>query len=273
METSLIIEIILTGIGAGLFAGMFGIGGGIVILPVLIFLMGWDIHLVVGTSLAALLLPNNFFALNNYRKKGLLYIKGSLIVALGMLCGNYIGATFALATGGEYIKILFGLYQIIVGIKYIRPRYAFNKIFKKVESNNEVEPTYNSVENIKVYTFVIGGVLAGMLAGMFGIGGGLIITTILISAYKINPKQAVAISLAAMFLPIGIPGVMLYYNSGYVDIPVALLIALGIEVGSNFSSRIALNMNAAMFKQIFGIFLFILGIYFIYVGVNVIIGS
>jgi len=267
LDTYLIIEILLTGIGAGLFAGMFGIGGGIIILPVLIMLLQWDVHLAVGTSLAALLLPNNFFALNNYRKKGLLYIKGSLVVAAGMIGGNYLGATFALEVGGEYIKILFGLYIMITGIKYIRPKYTFNKIFRKGKYKDEIEPIYNSIEDIKLYIFVMGGVLAGMLAGMFGIGGGLIITTILISAYKINPKQAVAISLGAMFLPVGITGTMLYYSGGYVNIAVALLIAVGIELGSNFSSRIALSMRMEVFKQIFGLFLLVLGVYFIYQGI------
>ena len=107
MEEIQIIGIILTGTGAGLFSGMFGIGGGIVILPVLMILLQWDPHLAIGTSLGALLLPTNSIALNNYRKKGLLFIKGSLIVALGMICGNFIGASFALyVAGGKYIKIL-----------------------------------------------------------------------------------------------------------------------------------------------------------------------
>ena len=266
MDVIFIVEIILTGIGAGLFAGMFGIGGGIIILPVLILLFNWDIHLATGTSLAALLLPNNFIALNNYRKKNFLYIKGSIIAALGMVFGNYFGATFALGVGGSIVMILFGVYLIISGVKYVRPIYVFNKFFRKIYKE-EKEEIYTSIKDIKLHIFLIGGFGAGILAGMFGIGGGLIITTILISVYNIHPKQAVAISLAAMFLPVGIAGTVIYYNSGYINIAAALLIALGIEVGSNISSRIALMMEKDIFKQVFGIFLFFLGIYFIYEGI------
>jgi uncharacterized membrane protein YfcA len=256
-----IIEIILTGVGAGIFAGMFGIGGGIVILPVLMVLFHWDMHLATGTSLAALLLPTNFMALNNYRKKNLLYIKGSVLVALGMMVGNYFGATFALDIGSGIVKILFGMYQLIVGIKYVRPIYTFNKLFRG--AIKEKEPIYAEVESIKFYVFLIAGIGAGILAGMFGIGGGLLITTILISAYKINPKQAIAMSLAAMFLPTGITGVALYYKANYVNAIAAILIAIGIELGSNFSSRIALKLDSILFKQIFGMFLIALGVYFV----------
>lgn len=263
MTATLIIQIILIGLGAGLFSGMFGIGGGIVILPVLTLLFQWDIHLATGTSLAALLLPTNFVALNNYRKKGFLYIKGSALVAIGMIAGNYFGATLALSIGGEYIKILFGIYQIIVGIKYLQPINTFNKFFKP-ELVKKENPTYKPIENINFYTFIIMGIFGGIFAGMFGIGGGLVITTILISAYNINPKQAVVISLAAMFLPTGIMGVTSYYYEGYVNIIAAILIAIGIEFGSNFSSRIALKLDTEIFKQFFGLFLIVLGIYFIF---------
>ena len=265
MEVTQIIELILTGIGAGLFAGMFGIGGGIVILPVFMLVFHWNIHFAAGTSLAALLFPSNVAALNNYRKKGFLYIKGSLIVALGMVCGNYLGATFAIGIEGTLVKILFGVYIFFNGIKYSKPIYTFNKLFRHAV-NEKVEDKYLEIREIKFYILLLGGMAGGILAGMFGIGGGLIVTTILISVYNVNPKQAVALSLGAIFLPVGITGTILYYNNGYVNIAAAILIALGIEVGSNISSRVALNMEQGIFKQIFGVFLFILGIYFIVEG-------
>jgi uncharacterized membrane protein YfcA len=259
----LVIKIILLGIVAGGFAGMFGIGGGIAILPVLMLIFSWNVYVAVGTSLAALLLPTNIIALNNYRKKGFLYIKGSLLVAFGMVCGNYLGALLALNINGILVKILFGIYMIIIGIKYVKPVYMFNKLFRH-EVKEDLEPIYTKIEQVKNYIFLLGGIGGGALAGMFGIGGGLLITTILISTYNINPKQAVAISLGAMFLPVGITGTMLYYNNGYVNILAAILIAIGIEIGSNISSRIALNIEQGIFKQIFGVFLFLLGLYFIF---------
>ena len=262
MDAIQIIEIILTGVGAGIFAGMFGIGGGIIILPVFMLLFHWNAHIAVGTSLAALLLPTNGLALNNYRKKGFLYIKGSLIVAAGMICGNYFGASLALSIDGGLVRALFGIYLIIVGIKYCKPIYTFNKLFKH-EVAEEIKPIYSDIKQIKFYILFITGICGGLFAGMFGIGGGLIITTILINIYKINTKQAVALSLGAMFLPIGISGTILFYNNGYVNITAAILIAVGIEIGSNFSSRIALKMDDGIYKQIFGLFLVLLGIYFI----------
>jgi uncharacterized membrane protein YfcA len=138
-----------------------------------------------------------------------------------MVFGNVLGAytSIYVIDNSVYVKALFGIYQIIVGIKYVRPIYIFNKIFAQHRNNkSDVEVVYKEPMEIKIIAFIVIGFLAGILAGMFGIGGGLIITVLLVQIFKIEPKHAVAISLAAMFLPVGIGGASLFFNADYVNI-------------------------------------------------------
>ena len=262
-------EVIFIGIVAGVFAGIFGIGGGIIIVPSLVLIFGWNLHFATGTSLATLLLPTGFLALMQYKRAGLLYLKGSALIALGIFTGSFFGATIALETAGPILKQLFGIFQIVIGIKYSQPLL----IFKKQKENSQIiiENTTEKSEqeilerpkSIKKIVLYLVGLLAGLLGGMFGIGGGIIITTILISIYKVNPKQAVAMSLAGMFFPVGIGGVLLYNSNNYVGISAAIIIAIGIEIGSAISAKIAIGIQADLVKRLFGILLIIIGLYFI----------
>ena len=257
------IEIIIIGILAGLFAGMFGVGGGIVIIPALVLVLGWDMHLAAGTSLATLLMPVGFLALLQYKRANLLYLKGSAFIALGIIFGNIAGSTIALNVDGTILKQLFGLFLTTLGIKQSQLFAFFRK--KNIENNNETQ-TENSIKlhGIKNYILIAIGIVTGILAGLFGIGGGIIITTVLIGIYKINPKQAVAMSLSAMFLPVGIGGVLLYNEYSYVNIWAAVIMAVGMEIGSAVSAKFAILLNANLLSRLFGLVLIIVGLYFIF---------
>jgi len=256
------IEIIFIGIFAGLFAGMFGVGGGIVIIPALILIFGWEMHLTAGTTLATLLFPTGILALLQYKRANLLNIKVSALIALGIVFGNIFGATVALQVDGEFLKQLFGVFLIFIGIKHLKILQFFknkkNEIIDEKQDDSLIDFQKTS-KQILIFT----GIITGFLAGLFGIGGGIIIVTILIGIYKINPKQAVAISLAAMFLPVGIGGVLLYNQANFVNILAAIKIAIGMEIGSAISAKIAIGIDIALLKRLFGFMLILLGLYFI----------
>ncbi len=252
---------ILLGIGAGLFSGMFGIGGGIIIVPALIFIFGLSLQAASGTSLAALLLPVGFIALWQYKRAGLLNLKISALVAAGIFCGSALGANIAISINNIVLKQLYGLFLIWAGIKFIRPADFFNKKNNKLE-NIEVT-SHKDYTNIKQYIFFLLGIIAGIAAGMFGIGGGIIITTVLISILKVPTKNAIAISLAALFLPVGLPGTISYYLEGYINILSAVMIAIGLELGSAFSARFAIKAKGDLIKKLYGGLIFTIGIYFV----------
>ncbi|MBQ6268733.1 MAG: sulfite exporter TauE/SafE family protein [Bacteroidetes bacterium] len=252
---------IILGIFAGLLAGMFGIGGGIVIVPALILIFNFAAQQASGTSLAALLLPAGSIALLQYKKAGLLNIKVSALIALGIFIGSASGAAIALNINAVLLKQLYGAFLLWVGWRFAKPREWFSKDKKKI-LNNDKNEDYD-FSKTKLYIFFLIGIFAGVFAGLFGIGGGIIITAILIGILKIPAKQATAISLAALFLPSGLPGVIQYYNADLINIWTAVFIAIGIELGSAISARAAIKTTSSQIKKLYGCLVFIIGIYFI----------
>jgi uncharacterized protein len=103
--------------------------------------------------------------------------------------------------------------------------------------------------------FVAIGVVAGILSGLFGIGGGIVIVPALLLVTRMAPERATGTSLAALLLPVGALGAWKYYRSGYVDFPAGLLIAAGLFAGAFFGAHIGLRLPARDLQRAFAVFL------------------
>jgi uncharacterized membrane protein YfcA len=101
------------------------------------------------------------------------------------------------------------------------------------------------------------GLLAGMLSGLVGVGGGIIIVPALVFFIGMTQVQAQGTSLAVLLLPVGIFAVFNYYKMGYVDIKATLIIASTFLIGGFLGSKIAINVDQNLVKKAFGILLFI----------------
>ncbi len=99
------------------------------------------------------------------------------------------------------------------------------------------------------------GLVAGVLSGMFGIGGGVVIVPVLVTLFSYELKPAVATSLGALLLPVGIFAVIEYYRAGKMKISVSAIIALGLIVGGWFGSQLALNLPVDTLQRLYGAFL------------------
>ena len=104
-------------------------------------------------------------------------------------------------------------------------------------------------------TFLAIGVAAGVLSGLFGIGGGVIIVPLLILGLKMQPTTATGTSLMAMLLPVGALAVWEYHKNGHVNVAGGLLIALGVFVGAYFGAKVGLSLNPTTTKRLFAVFL------------------
>lgn len=107
---------------------------------------------------------------------------------------------------------------------------------------------------------VILGMITGFLAGMLGIGGGLIVIPALVMIMGMSQQAAQGTSLAMMLPPIGIIAAYNYYKAGHVDIKIALILALMFIIGSYFGSKIAVKLSQELLKKIFGVFLLLVAI-------------
>ena len=106
-----------------------------------------------------------------------------------------------------------------------------------------------------IFGLLLLGLLAGVFAGMFGIGGGLIIVPALIIIFKFSNLDALGTSLAALIPPVGLLGTAEYYRTGHINIKYAALIALGIFLGAYFGARIVIGLPPALFRKIYAVFL------------------
>lgn len=113
------ITLLLIGLLAGIFSGFIGIGGGLIIVPALVFFMSMSQHQAQGTSLAMMLPPIGILAVYNYYKMGYVDLKISFILAIAFILGGFLGSKIAIAMPADTVKKVFGVFIILVGIKMI----------------------------------------------------------------------------------------------------------------------------------------------------------
>src|SRR5207248_9982555 len=108
--------ILLLGLGVGVLVGLLSIGGGVVLVPAMVYLLHMDQHLAQGTSLFILLPPIGLRALREYWKQGQVDLRAGILCALGMLFGAYAGSLIALPLPSRNLKGLFGCFLILSAI-------------------------------------------------------------------------------------------------------------------------------------------------------------
>lgn len=114
MDPSL--RFVIIGVLGGVAAGLFGVGGGIVIVPALIYWAGFSQHKATGTSLAVLLPPIGLAATLEYYRNGNVDIRAAMIVAAGMFGGSWGGAYLANHMKGPHLRLAFGLFTCALGV-------------------------------------------------------------------------------------------------------------------------------------------------------------
>ena len=119
MSLYTIVVLALIGITAGVLSGFIGIGGGVVIVPALIYFLSMSQHEAQGTSIALMLPPIGILAAMNYYKAGQLNIKYALVVAATFIIGGYIGSKISLQLPAETVKRIFGFIMLFVALKMI----------------------------------------------------------------------------------------------------------------------------------------------------------
>jgi len=117
MET--VIYLILIGLAAGILGGMVGIGGGVLIVPALVLVLGLSQHQSQGISLAMMIFPVGILGVINYYKKGYVDFKYAGLLALGFFAGSYIGSKFSLSLPQDTVKKIFAIVMILLAIKLL----------------------------------------------------------------------------------------------------------------------------------------------------------
>lgn len=132
MTIQLVLLLLLIGLAAGMLSGLVGVGGGIIVVPALVFALGFTQQQAQGTSLGLLLLPIGIFAVINYYKQGYVDIRVVLIMSVAFILGAYLGSKFALSLPEEKVKKIFAIVLFWAGIKMMGWDALFLKWFKNI---------------------------------------------------------------------------------------------------------------------------------------------
>lgn len=119
MSINELIILIAIGFLAGIVGGSLGLGGGIIIVPALVFILGFSQHHAQGTSLAVLLFPIGILGVVNYAKNGYVNYKFAVVLILAFVLGSYIGSAISVHLPEKILKKIFGVFILIISVKMI----------------------------------------------------------------------------------------------------------------------------------------------------------
>jgi len=260
---SLLALMVISGVFTGLISGLFGVGGGIILVPALIYVFdelgysaSFTTHMAIGTSLA-IIVPTTITSAWSYYKRGsvntILFLKLALPVAVFSVLGTLLAGILS----GESLKLIFSVMIILIALNLLRE--------KKIILGK------NLPDLLKVWS-VVG--LIGFLSSMMGVGGGAFFITYL-TAYKVPLLSAVGTS-ASLGLMISLPGAIGYIFSGW-HLPNLPPLTLGYLNFVGFicvipttmimapqGAKLAHYLDKEKLKRFFAIFLLIMSIRMLY---------
>ena len=148
MDIQIILIIILVGVAAGILSGLVGVGGGIIIVPALVYFIGFSQKTAQGTSLALIMLPVGIFGVLQYYKQGHVDYKIVGLLAVGFLAGSFFGSRMALSISQETLKKVFAVLMIIIAVKMLffdnpKKENAETKREQQLKNDNEIQATVN----------------------------------------------------------------------------------------------------------------------------------
>ncbi|WP_292459405.1 sulfite exporter TauE/SafE family protein [Methanothermococcus sp.] len=281
---SLIIIILLLFLGAfiGFIAGLLGIGGGFIMVPVLIYLYTYlgiplniSVKTAVGTSLFVIFLTSISGVYRHNMFKNIIW-KCSFTLGLCGIIGSIVGVKLVVEyLNGNIYKILFGLFLMLISlniiynnIKYRNKKDDSNNVKSKIrEKNYYVDNICHTIDYKKVGLI---GFLTGFISSVFGVGGGIVIVPFLNIFLKFPIRYAIGTSIGMMMI-ISLSGLIGYlissspfnptlYNIGYVSILTGLIMAPIAMISSKYGVIIGEKTKSEHLKWILSIILMIIGI-------------
>ncbi len=248
-----------TGVFAGIASGLLGVGGGLIIVPVLFFIFSTQgiasehvMHMALATSLATIIITSISSAYAHHKKQAVLW-PILLILTPGILLGAWSGGAIASELDTSILKPVFGFFELLVGIHLL--------------SGMSGNAYTSQISKIKSY---VGGFIIGLLSAIVGIGGGTL-TVPFLHWHNIPIRNAVATS-AACGLPIAIAATASYIYAGwsaenlpqaslgYVHITAFALIIITSIVFAPIGAKLAHWLPELILRRVFGVFLLGVGL-------------
>lgn len=271
MTIQAIIILIILGFLSSIIGAVVGIGGGIIIVPTLIYL-GMDVAIIdgitpqkaIGTS-TVILISTGLTAAIGYMKNKQADLKNAVIFMIGIIPGALIGAHLSKYLTLHSFNLYFGIFLIIMSIVLlvrdkIKPIKLFqNKAHEKTFTDKEGVTYYYSIAPIPA---VIATFFVGCLTGLFGIGGGALMTPLMIIIFRFPPHIAVGTSMIMIFVS-SITGAVSHIAQDNIIWSYAVILIAASYVGARIGVRINKTMKSSTVVMMLRVILMLLGIYLI----------
>ena len=235
--------LLITGFIAGTLGGLLGIGGCVIIMPVIRFGFHFSPTLMVGTSLAAVVFTSASGAWSNWKIKNV-DKSTTLAFAVSGVMGIIVGSVVfsSIAHYGPVIDLIIGLAFLWPALRMLNEG-IFPKKFKEV--------TGREIPGSKTAKSLIGSSV-GFLTGVTGLCGGYALVPLSIYVLKSNMKIAIGTSLAS-FLWFALLGAGIKYYEGFVDVPAAMTLGIAAAFGAAYGVKLMQKLNTPVLKLIFGV--------------------
>ena len=252
---------------AGLLGSLTGLGGGVIIIPLLTLGLGFDMRFAVGSALVTSIATSSGAA-TAYIREGITNTRIGMFLEVGTTVGAVVGALVAIYLPVNIIMLIYGVVLAFSAAMMVRKKNidgdflsAADPLAKRMKLNGSF-PTDNEIKHYNVHN-VAGGFslmgLAGVLSGILGIGSGalkvLAMDTVMKIPFKVSTTTSnfmVGVTAAA--------SAVIYLQRGYIDPVLAMPIVPGVLLGAFIGSKILMKINVKVLKIIFAILITLLAV-------------
>lgn len=235
--------VIAAGMAAGLVGGLFGVGGGILLVPVLVFMLGRSQHVAHATSLVAVTLAAVAGAAR-FGLDGAVSLVGSALLVGGAIVGAQVGARLLPKVSGHRLRQAFGVLLLILAVRFV--------VVGATDGTAVDGDLVPALSAARALAHVAGGFAAGVTSSMLGVGGGVIMVPLLAIGLGYGQHIAEGTSLAVI-VPTALTGAISHARSGYTDWALGLRLGAAAIVGSAIGASVALGLQPAALGRTFGI--------------------
>ncbi len=256
------LAIFLTGIVSGAFGSMLGIGGAMILVPVITLFLGVPIKVAIGASIVSVIAVSAAAQIV-YVQRGLTHTRLGMVLELATSVGAILGGVTAVLVGARYLQglfaaiLLWGAWSMYRG----RGREAQFQTTGLMDQSFE-DPATGTTVSYGVRRLPVGlglSFVAGNLSGLLGVGGGAVKVPAMSLFMNVPLKAAIATSNFAIGVTAA-TSAAIYYGKGYMDPAVAAPTALGILVGGLLGSRIGSKLPARVLRVVFTLVLLVFAV-------------
>jgi uncharacterized membrane protein YfcA len=257
---------------AGLIGSLTGLGGGVIIIPLLTLVLGVDIHYAIGASIISVIATSSGSAAA-YVREGITNVRIGMFLEIATTVSAVAGAVITVFIDPNYIAIIFGTILLFSSAMMIRKKIdrSDNDTSGRLAIFFKLNGSYPTEAGIKKYAVhnVAGGFfmmfIAGVVSGLLGIGSGALKVVAMDNIMRIPFKVSTTTSNFMMGVTAAASAVV-YLHRGQIDPGIAMPVAVGVLLGATIGSKILMRVKADRLKVVFAVVVAFLALQMVYNG-------